>query len=182
MINKQIDTLFKFISSFLICLIIRLIPFKPPNVEPLLSVQMPYAKKSGPILGFLFGLLGIVFFDFLTKKAGLWTFITGLTYGIIGFWSYFYFKNRKNSSLNYLKFAFFATLFYDAITGLTIGPLMFKQSFMEALLGQIPFTLNHLSGNLLLAFILSPLIYKWVAAKPKDMFRSILDFRLKNKV
>ncbi|MBU3942101.1 MAG: hypothetical protein KKF74_04270, partial [Nanoarchaeota archaeon] len=54
------------------------------------------------------------------------------------------------------------TLIYDAITGIGTGMLFFKQSFMLTLMGQIPFTLYHLAGNIVLAAIVSPLLYKWV--------------------
>jgi len=45
---------------------------------------------------------------------------------------------------------------------LTIGPLLFGQTFMSAFIGQIPFTFWHLGGNIAFAAILSPLIYDWV--------------------
>jgi hypothetical protein len=61
-----------------------------------------------------------------------------------------------------LKYSIIGTLVYDALTGLTIGPLMFKMPFMVALVGQIPFTLWHLAGNMVMALVFSPALYKWV--------------------
>ena len=54
------------------------------------------------------------------------------------------------------------TLFYDAVTGLTIGPLFFHQSFIVSLVGQIPFTVLHLLGNVSFAIVLSPMIERWL--------------------
>jgi hypothetical protein len=59
------------------------------------------------------------------------------------------------------------TLFFDAVTGLSIGPLFFNQSFQGALWGQIPFTLWHLMGNISFALILSPAIYKSIIENKK---------------
>lgn len=152
----------KFIIGWLSCFVIRLAPFRPPNVELVLATTMPFSKKYGAEASFLFGFLSIVIFDFFTQKVGVWTLVTGATYGLLGLGSYFYFKKRKSSPFNYLKYAIFGTIAYDALTGLTIGPLVFKMPFMMALVGQIPFTINHLLGNIVFSIILSPALYKWV--------------------
>ena len=65
--------------------------------------------------------------------------------------------------INYVKFAVIGTLFFDAITGLTVGPLFFNQSFMSALIGQIPFTILHLIGNVSFAFVVSPILYTYIS-------------------
>ena len=60
------------------------------------------------------------------------------------------------------------TLFFDAATGLTVGPLFFNQTFISALMGQIPFTAFHLLGNIAFAMILSPAIYKFLIKKKTE--------------
>lgn len=152
----------KFIIGWVVCLAIRMIPFRPPNVEPVLTTTMPFSKKYGWVAGFSFGFLNLVFFDLVTLKVGVWTLITATCYGFLGVGAYFFFKNRKSTPLNYLKYAVTGTIVYDALTGLSIGPLFFKMPFMIALIGQIPFTLQHLAGNVVLSVILSPLLYKWI--------------------
>lgn len=152
----------KFVLGWITCFVIRLAPFRPPNVEPVLATTMPFSKKYGPEASFLFGFLSIVLFDLFTQKVGVWTLVTAVVYGLLGLGSYFYFRKRKSNSFNYLKYAIFGTIAYDALTGLTIGPLVFKMPFMVALVGQIPFTVNHLLGNIVFSIILSPAIYKWV--------------------
>lgn len=155
----------KFILGWVISFLIRLIPFRPPNVEPILGIQMPFSKAYGYAPAFLFGFSSIFFFDLAVNKVGEWTFVTALAYGLLGIWSSRYFESRKNSPTNYLKFSIMATLAYDAVTGLTVGPLFFNQPLMAAAIGQIPFTLLHLSGNCAFAVLASPLIYRLITKR-----------------
>ncbi len=163
-INFKKDWL-KFLIGWMICLAIRLLPFRPPNIAPILAAQMPLARVYGSIAGLSFAFFGIVVYDFLTSGLGMWTLVTAVTYGLLGLWAVAYFKNKKNSSLDYVKFAIISTILFDAVTGLSIGPLFFHQSFSVALAGQIPFTLLHLLGNSAFAFLLSPIIYNFILKK-----------------
>lgn len=166
---------FKFALGFVVCLSIRLLPFRPPNFEPILATQMPFSKAYGRTAGFLFAFISILLYDIITHKVGMWTYITAFTYGILGIWAVSYFKNKKNNSWTYVKFAFIGTIFFDAVTGLSIGPLFYSQPFAEALTGQIPFTLYHLVGNILFAAILSPALYRYVIENPKFESSSLLN-------
>jgi hypothetical protein len=163
----------KLVSCWIGVFLIRLIPFRPPNFEPMLATAMPLSKRFGAITSFLFSFFGIVLFDAVTSGIGMWTVETSLTYGIIGVASYFFFKNRKASRTNFLVFGVIGTLFYDAITGLTIGPLFFHQSFMVALIGQIPFTALHLLGTVAFTLAFSTFLYKWVV--PNEYLRISLN-------
>ncbi len=157
----------KTIIIFLSILAIRLIPFRAPNVEPIMASLMPLSKKYGGIYSFSFAFLSILIFDIFTSGIGIWTFITGLAYGFVGFGASFYFKNRSGLK-NYAIYAIVATIFYDAVTGLTIGPLFFGQSFSVSLIGQIPFTILHLLGNVSFAIVLSPVIERWILKEEKS--------------
>ncbi len=157
--------------GFFVCLIVRLLPFRAPNIEPILAMEMPFAKAYGKTASFLFAFSSMVIFDALTGKIGVWTIITAFAYGALGIWAYAYLKNKKSSVRNYAAFAVMGTLAYDAVTGLSIGPLFFHQPFMAALIGQIPFTALHLLGNVSFAILLSPMIYT-LAAKNKNASRS----------
>jgi uncharacterized membrane protein len=157
----------KFIIGFIFCLLIRLIPFRPPNIEPILATGMPFGRAYGAYAGFLFAFFSIVFYDLITNTLGLWTVITASTYGVLGFVSFFYFKKFQANALGYVSFAVIGTLFFDAVTGLSIGPLFFHQSFQGALWGQIPFTLWHLLSNVSFALVLSPAIYNFVIENKK---------------
>ncbi len=153
---------FKFLIGWTLSFLLRLIPFRPPNIEPILAVQTPFTKQFGFIIGFLFAFVNIALYDFITGKMGIWTVITAGCYGFLALFSAWYFKNRSGKPLQYAIHAIYATLIYDAITGLSIGPLFFGQSFQSALIGQIPFTAYHLIGNVALSALISPAIYRWV--------------------
>ena len=87
----------KFIVGFIVCMLVRLIPFRPPNIEPVLATQMPFSKAYGAWAGFLFAFLNIVLYDLVTGKLGVWTLLTAGTYGVLGLWAVFYFKNKSGS-------------------------------------------------------------------------------------
>ena len=157
----------KFIIGWIVVFVIRLIPFRPPNVEPVLGTMMPFSKRYGLIGGFVFGFLSIALFDVATGKVGIWTLITAVAYGLLGVGSGFFFKRRDSSMWNYLQFAIIGTIAYDVATGLTIGPIFYGQPFTDALVGQISFTLLHLLGNAVIAVGVSPLIYRWVVVNEK---------------
>ncbi len=157
----------KFIIGWTLSFALRLIPFRPPNIEPILAIQTPFTKKYGFMIGFFFAFINIALFDFITGKMGTWTIITAGSYGFLALFSAWYFKNRTGKPLQYAMYAMYATLMYDAITGLTIGPLFFGQSFQEAFFGQIPFTIYHLIGNVTLSALISPVIYRWIVANPR---------------
>lgn len=148
----------KFLAGWLVVFLIRLIPWRAPNVEPVLGTLMPFSKYYGWLGAFVFGFTSIALFDAITLKVGSWTLVTASTYGAIGILSYLYFKRWQASVGNYFIFAIIGTLIYDAITGVIMGPLMFGQPIAEAFIGQIPFTMLHLAGNLGFALTLSPLV------------------------
>lgn len=150
----------KYVIAFIVVLLLRLVPFRAPNIEPILAAQMPFGKVYGKLPAFLFGALSIVVYDSLTSGLGVWTAITAFAYGLVGIGAGYYFKNRAGWR-NYTFYAIIATILYDAVTGLTLGPLFFGQTFTGALIGQIPFTAMHLFGNVIFAIVLSPAIEAW---------------------
>lgn len=159
----------KFFLALLLCLLVRLIPFRAPNVEPILATMMPFGKAYGAFVGVSFAVLSILLYDVVTGTLGMQTFFTVGAYGMLGLWSASFFKKNKSGTRDYVRFAIFGTLFFDAFTGLTVGPIFFHQSFTQSLVGQIPFTAFHLIGNIIFALILSPAIYEnLIKKKEKD--------------
>lgn len=154
----------KYVIGFVVVFALRLLPFRVPNVEPVMATMMPFAKRFGAWGGFLFATLSIVLYDAVTSGWGIWTLVTALAYGLLGVMAHYYFIHRESSAKNFVIFAVYGTLLYDALTGLTIGPLFWHQPFMVALVGQIPFTLLHLVGNVTFAAIVSPALYRWVVS------------------
>jgi len=141
-------------------------PFRAPNVEPIMTTIMPLSKIYGGFSAFIFSFLSIALFDSVTSGFGIWTLVTAFAYGFMGLGASYYFKNRSGWK-SYATYALIATIAYDAVTGLTIGPLFFHQSFMVSLIGQIPFTIMHLLGNVSFAIVLSPLIERLLAKEEK---------------
>ncbi|MBW6441358.1 hypothetical protein K0B04_00410 [Patescibacteria group bacterium] len=180
---KKTNNLIKYLTGLLTVVGMRLIPH-PPNVEPIMSTMMPFSKKWGWLSGMLFCLISVVLFDVLSGIIGVWTLVTAGTYSLVGAFSGLYFKNRESKIKNYVKFSIIATIFYDAVTGIGMGMLFFNQSFITTFLGQIPFTLYHLTGNILLAIIVSPALYKRVVNNPNfetnQVFNKILPVFQKN--
>lgn len=161
----------KFLIGWAVVFLVRLIPFRAPNVEPVLAVLMPFSKKYGAVGSFLFGAMSIMLFDAAVQKVGQWTVITAAAYGAVGLASYFYFRARESTRKNYVIFSIVATIAYDAVTGLSIGPLFFGQPLTEAFFGQIPFTLWHLLGNIAFAVVISPAVYRWIVVNPRLVLR-----------
>ena len=151
--------------SLVFCLLVRLIPFRAPNVEPILATTMPISRAFGALSGFFFGATSILAYDLVTHTLGVQTFFTASAYGLLGFWAARYFKNKKVGKWSYIRFALIGTLFYDSVTGLIVGPILFHQPFVTAFIGQIPFTILHLTGNILFALTLSPAIYYLLVRK-----------------
>lgn len=142
--------------------VIRLLPFRPANFEPMLATLMPFSTRFGWMTAFLFGFLGITLFDAVTSGIGMWTLVTAAAYGTLGIGAHWYFARREATTKNFLKFSIVGTVFYDIVTGLTVGPLFFNQPLMVAVVGQIPFTLMHLLGTVVFTLALSPILYRWV--------------------
>lgn len=166
----------KFFFGIVSCLLIRLIPFRAPNIEPILATTMPFSRAYGALTGFSFAVLSILLYDLATHTLGVQTFFTVTAYGILGLWSANYFKKNNVKTSDYVRFAIWGTLFFDAFTGLTVGPLFFHQSFLGSLMGQIPFTAFHLLGNIIFALTLSPAIYHFlIRKKPARNTFSIAD-------
>lgn len=156
----------KFAIGWAVVFVVRLLPFRPANVEPLMATAMPFSKGYGSVVGFVFAAASIVVFDAFTSGIGLWTFVTALSYGVV-IALVPVLISGKSSSINYAATAFALTVIYDALTGLTIGPIMFGQSFLEAFVGQIPFTFWHLVGNTAFSFVLSSALERWVVQEEK---------------
>ncbi|PJE75476.1 hypothetical protein COV04_04530 [Candidatus Uhrbacteria bacterium CG10_big_fil_rev_8_21_14_0_10_48_11] len=172
---QQFQQSLKYAIGLATVIALRLIPH-PPNVEPIMSTMMPFSKRWGWLSGLVFGVLVILSYDLLTGTLGVWSISTAGTYGLIGVLAGLYLKGKENSVRHYVSFAIFATFLYDAITGLVFGVLIFHESFMVTLLGQIPFTIYHLFGNIVLSALLSPLLYKWVIANPKLEVRYVFGY------
>lgn len=174
---RKPQNIFKYAIGFLVCIVIRLftrlVPL--PNIEPVTSTMMPFGKKWGIWAGAFFGAASIAIFDLITGKLGVWTIVTALMFGLMGVAAGLYLKSRKSSVGHYVGFSIAATLIYDFITGPIMSSVIFKMPFMVALIGQIPFTIWHLGGNIAFAALISPALYRWVITNKQLELNSILE-------
>ncbi|MDR3646485.1 MAG: hypothetical protein P4L22_03015 [Candidatus Babeliales bacterium] len=156
-----------FFLTCLLCLLLRALLINLPNIEPVSSLLLCLGKRFNYIELFLFGFLNILFFDVITFKFGIWTIFTALTYALIAVGTYLV-KTRK---VHFLKYSIISTLVYDIITGLIMGPILFEQDFIQALVGQIPFTIYHIIGNLVLTISFTCVIeiFFWAILKRRKV-------------
>ncbi len=150
-------------AGILFTIVWRLVPFRPPNVEPVLATMMPMGKRHGWVTGLLFGVASMALYDLITAGVTQWTVVTAATYGVIGAAAGPLLRNRKGI-VAYALFAVAATIVFDFITGVAAGAVLFGMSWRQGFIGQIPFTINHLIGNVLLACTLSPAV-EWMLGK-----------------
>lgn len=153
----------QFLIGWALCFAVRLLPYRPANVEPVMTTMMPFAKRFGVLGSVFFVVCNFLLYDALTSGIGVWTFVTAGAYAVVAMGAAWYFRTRSGA-LHYAVYAAIGTIIFDALTGLTVGPIVYDQPFLEALTGQIPFTLRHLLFNVLLGFFVSPLIEKWIVS------------------
>ncbi len=172
------NKLIKYVIGFIGTLVFRLLSplFGLWNISPLMATELAGAKAYGPWLAGLYGALSIALVDLLMGKIGSWTIVTTITYGLVGVLAAFYIKNREASTKNFVIMTIVGTLFFDIVTGVLMGPILFGGSFTNAAIGQIPFTLRHLGGNLVFAVILAPWFYAKIASNPKLELNRIFKF------
>lgn len=135
-------------------------PFRPPNVEPVLAFALPVGSFFGPLASGCFAALSIVAYDALTAGLGSWTLVAAVCYGLVGIAAGI-FGRSKRSLWSQLLFALVATIVYDVLTGVVASALLFDMPWYQALVGQVPFTINHVIGSLVLTAALSPLLSRW---------------------
>lgn len=161
MLKKMSKGWVKMVLGWTFCFAWRVFPFRPPNVEPILATTMPFGKRYGPFGSFLFAALNVILYDLLTGTAGSWTVTGALAYGLVGFGAGLFLR-RDAALWMYPAYAIIGTLVFDGLTGVLFAHLFSTMSYREAFLGQIPFTVNHLIGNVILSLCLSPLLEKFV--------------------
>ena len=81
--QKNYSKFFKFSLAIVSCLLVRLIPFRVPNVEPILATTMPMSRAYGALAGFSFAVLSILLYDLATHTLGVQTFFTVVAYGTL---------------------------------------------------------------------------------------------------
>ena len=177
-IGHSLAGLPKYILGFLGTLIFRLLSpfFGLWNISPLMATELAGAKAYGPAVAGLYGAFSMILVDIIMGKTGSWTIVTSVTYGLVGVLGAYYLKNREASTKNFVVTSIAGTLFFDLITGVLMGPILFGGSFAVSALGQIPFTLRHLAGNIFFATALAPWFYAKIMTNPKLELTQLFKF------
>ena len=177
-IRHSFDGMPKFVVGFLGTLVFRLISplLGLWNVSPLMATELAGSKVYGPWIGGIYGALSIAIVDIMMGKAGTWTIVTSSTYGLVGVFGAFYLKKRTASAKNFIIASVVGTLFFDLVTGVLMGPILFGGSFAIAAIGQVSFTFRHLIGNIFFASVLAPWFYHKIMSNPKWEFSQIFKF------
>jgi hypothetical protein len=169
----------KLILTGILCNLYRLLRFIPNN-DPIMGAMLPFSRRGKWWEAGLFAFLTMVSFDLITMKLGVWTIVTGLTYGALGIAFYFaYGKIKRFSIWTYIGGGVAGVLIFDFITGPIASSLMFGMPFLASLVGQVPFTLLHLASVTFFVALLTPLIDRTIVENPafedvalKKLFRA----------
>jgi hypothetical protein len=156
----------KYALSILFCNAYRLLRFIPNN-DPIMGCMLPFAKQNRWWQASLFAFLTMVSFDLITSGIGRWTWVTAGTYAALGILFHFTYKRMKKVQLkHYLGSGVIGVLIFDFVTGVLFGPAMFGMSYMQAFIGQIPFTILHLLTVSGFVLILTPLLDRAIVSNP----------------
>jgi len=133
-----------------------------PNNDPIMAVMLPCAKR-GRAAAFAFPMVAMVLFDILSRKVGIWTVVTAGTYGLLGLGFSFVYsalgkRGRRIGPATFLVSGVVGVLVFDFITGPILSSTMFRMSFAQAFVGQIPFTLKHLASVSAYTIVVSPVL------------------------
>lgn len=168
----------KYAAGFVCTLVVRLLtPFLGlSNVSPLMATELAGSKAYGPWVGGLYGVLSIILLDGIVGRIGSWTALTALAYGAVGVCGAYVLKSRPASPWNFVAVSVAGTLFFDMVTGILMGPLLYGQPWAEAVVGQVPFTVRHLAGNMFFGALLAPWFYRKIMNNPAWDMRRVLKF------
>jgi len=133
-----------------------------PNNDPIMAVTLPYAKR-GRVAALAFPVVAMVLFDLLSGKVGVWTLVTAGTYGALGLGFSFLYKalaerGRAVGPMTFFLSGIAGVLVFDFVTGPILSSALFRMSFAQAFVGQIPFTLKHLVSVSIYTVVISPLV------------------------
>jgi hypothetical protein len=133
-----------------------------PNNDPIMAVMLPCAKR-GRVAAVAFPVVAMVLFDILSRRVGIWTAVTAGTYGLLGLGFSFAYsalgkRGRRIGPATFLVSGVVGVLVFDFITGPILSSAMFRMSFAQAFVGQIPFTLKHLASVSAYTVVVSPML------------------------
>lgn len=135
-----------------------------PNVEPVMASALPVAKRHGALASAVFAFSAMLAADTLMGQMGWWSLYTAVPYGLIGYAAGLLLTS-KSGRLKMTAFAVVGTLVFDVITMVAFA-IQFGTPLPIAAAAQVPFTLLHLAGNVVLVLVVSPLLTRFVLSQP----------------
>jgi hypothetical protein len=145
-------------TTWMIAFSIRLICIPACGIDPFPALF--FVNRQQFTLGrmALFMLTQFLLFDYLMGAVGIWTLLVPLTYIAIE-WSFSKSISTLPRTLSLGMYYTILCVLSCDIVGLTIGPFFFGQPILDAVLGQIPFTIDHIARSCLFTFMMIQ-IYK----------------------
>lgn len=150
--TKQIfsQTILKSVLMSCVCLMMQILLLPFANFEPISTMHMTIGSHCGIFASSIFLALSIFSFNWLNGILGCWT-IAAIAMHLVAQRLTILLMHKPNNKFSaYVSNIILYTIIFDALTGLTVGPLFYNQPFLQAVLGQIPFTAKHILGNLIL--------------------------------
>ncbi|MCX8188875.1 MAG: ECF transporter S component [Nitrososphaeria archaeon] len=135
-----------------------------PNIKPVAFFTLFSGLFAGPLVGFLVGFFSMVITDMLFFGSGVWTTVTASAMGFVGLVGSLFTKfNGTVSRFNLFLLGFFATLFYDLFTSVTLA-YIFNYSIIVAVImlffpSPYPFGPVHEFVNAMLSSLVIPEIF-----------------------
>ncbi|OGB97827.1 hypothetical protein A3F06_00335 [candidate division TM6 bacterium RIFCSPHIGHO2_12_FULL_36_22] len=139
--NIQIDRSILLITAWFTCLFMRT-SLQHCAIDPFPGFLLLLNRQFNQLSCFIFMLMQFFVFDYINDAIGGWTLITAISYASIAVYLNFYTHNKRITIAQSILYTATAAICFDAIT-LWIGPLYFGQPITSALIGQIPFTIDH---------------------------------------
>lgn len=156
----------KYLISIIFCNAFRLLRFIPNN-DPIMGCMLPFSRQDKWWQGALFAFITMISFDLMTSGIGIWTLATAGTYAGLGLGFHLAYKRIGKVKLkHYLGSGIIGVLVFDFVTGVLLGPTMFGMNYMQALIGQIPFTIVHLLTVTAFILILTPVFDTSIVNNP----------------
>jgi len=128
----------------------------PPNIEMLMPFVLAAGLAGGPLYGLALGGCVRGLYDVYQGWAGPWTLLTAPSYAVVGLvvgFAGLRWKVRSRTGMMALAGA--ATLVYDVLTMALFG-LWMGMPLQVLVVGQVPFSIMHVAGNMLFCFLLAP--------------------------
>ena len=129
----------------------------PPNIESLMPFAVSAGIALGPLGGFLQAASMRAVYDGYQAWAGVWTIGTAVCYGAVGLLAA---KFGRRFATNRVKIALFGgamAVAYDALSLIVFYP-MFPMPVDALIIGQIPFTINHVLSSVVSCFLVGPFL------------------------